>query len=521
MGLEKLVEIIGGMSHHEVARHLGTPPVEGRIEPARATSDQRKPFVAGNIVWRDGAYHAMSVDDVRTLVGEARGNGRKLRVAGSQHSTELAVFSSNSDDIRVVLDGELRCVELVSQDPSGAVVWVGGGCYLGRNPRDPSSTWANSLNAQLEALGVSLPILGGISHQTIAGFMQTSSSGGSLKHGFADAVESIEFVDGLARVQTFDAPSDEFYAAGVALGLFGVITRVKLRCKPRYFVAGTETNHELPDSLLAKQNGSYPLEAALANNDFMHLDWFPQCAVRRVTQWVGQTVDQMEPFKSYDSELRGEWKNLLAAVVLRIGNILDLTDPNNTLVADTIGALLKPFVPLGQNKDFHDFWYHALPSDDEVDVDNLIAIQFTEIWLPIPQLTTALDRLFAAIDKEQRMAGNFAVELYGARNSPFWMSPANGRDVVRVDVFWWAHNIGRRLEFFTYYWNQLLDLPGARLHWGKFLPVIGQKYGNVTFGPEFIKTAYEDHITDWLSLRRSFDPDGVFLTDYWRSIFGL
>jgi D-arabinono-1,4-lactone oxidase len=156
-----------------------------------------------------------------------------------------------------------------------------------------------------------------------------------------------------------------------------------------------------------------------------------------------------------------------------------------------------------------------------VDVDNLITIKFTEIWLPIPQLTVTLDRLFAAIEHEQRMAGNFAVELYGAKESPFWMSPSNGRDVVRVDVFWWGHNWGDPREFFRYYWNTLLDLPAARLHWGKFLPSVGQRYGTVTFGPEFIANAYANHIADWLRLRQTFDPRGVFLTDCWRSVFGL
>ena len=306
------------------------------------------------------------------------------------------------------------------------------------------------------------------------------------------------------------------------MGLFGVITRVTLRCDPRYFVAGTEINYEVKDSFLAKQaNGHYVLEDALEENDFMHLDWFPQKGVERVIQWVGAKVDEMEPFKPYNSELRSEWMDLLAAIVLRIANLLDHLDPNDELVALVIAELLKPFVPLDKPKTFHDFWYHALPSDDEVDVDNLITLQFTEIWLPISQLTSALDRLFAGIKENQRMAGNFAVELYGAKDSPFWLSPSNGRNVVRVDVFWWGHNFGDPREFFTYYWNALLELPGARLHWGKFLPTLGQKYGNVTFGPSFLGKAYTDHMNDWLALRQTFDPNRVFLTDYWRSVFAL
>jgi hypothetical protein len=527
MQIEMLLESIRGRSHKETIRVLdGILPIRKQNAPAVAQPMQFKPLEIDGIEWRDGAYHPVSIDEVRCLVREASNAKRKLRVAGSRHSAEPAVFSSNNNDLRVVLDGdddgELKRLDLLSQDATGALVRIGAGCYMGHNPAEPKSTWANSLDGQLAALGVSLPLTGGITHQTVAGFMQTSSSGGSLKYRFADAVRSIEWVDGQSNIQTFDQGTPEFSAVGVACGLFGVITRVTLWCEPLYFVDGSEINYELADSFLTKNaDGHYLLEDALANNEFMHLNWFPQRKVQRVMQWVGQRVNPTLPVKPYNSELKSEWMDLLAAVVLRITNILDHFNPNDELVAALIGQVLRPFVGLDHHEDFHDYWYHALPSDDEVDVENLITIKFTEIWLPVPQLTVALDRLFAAIEREQRMAGNFAVELYGAKESPFWISPSNGRDVVRVDVFWWGHNLGDPREFFTYYWNTLLDIPGARLHWGKFLPTVGQKYGAVTFGPEFIANAYADHIADWLRLRQTFDPHGVFLTDYWRSVFGL
>jgi D-arabinono-1,4-lactone oxidase len=519
MGNQKLLDQVPTLTNAEFQAVLDTL-LPG--QPPGLAAGSGKPDIDG-IRFSNGAYHAMSVDDVKTLVSYARTANLKVRVAGSGHSADPAVFSQNPDDLRIVLDGELRYVQLLAQNASGALVRVGGGCYLGKNPVDSSSTWSNSLNAHLEAWGVSLPILGGITHQSVAGFMQTGSSGGSLRHGFADAVMEIGIVDGSGVERILNAGSDEFNAVGVGLGLFGVITHVTLFCQPRYFVKGTEGNHELKDSLLAKQpDGRYLLEGALATNDYMHLNWFPQKHVKRVMQWVGQRVDQMEPFKPYDSELRGELMNRLAAVALTIGDLLQ-GDPNNPVIEALIGTLLKPFVPLVTPKEFHDFWYRALPSDDEVDVDGVLQIQFTEIWLPVSQLTAALDRLIAATSADQRMAGNFAVELYGAKDSPFWMSPANNRKdgVARVDVFWCARNFGSRTKFFTYYWNQLLDLDGVRLHWGKFLPSVGQKYGSATFGPDFIRRAYADHITQWLQLRRSFDPGGIFLTDYWRLIFGI
>jgi len=496
-------------------------PVSLVAEPERSAVEQFPPIVVDGVKFGNGVYVAKTVADVQKLVDAARRDELKLRVAGSQHSVKAAVFSGDKRDMRVALDGELRLVTVISQDEAGAVVRAGAGCYLGKNPSDPTSTWSNSLNGQLEALGVALPILGGISHQTIAGFLQTSSSGGSLRHGIAEALVAIEWVDGLSHVQSFRTGSAEFYAAGVAMGLFGVITHVTFRCEPRYFVDGAEQNFEMKDSLLEKANGRYLLEDALARNDYLHLNWFAQRHVMRTMQWVGNRVQSMEPFVPYDSVLRSKWMTLLAAAVLRVGNLLTLFDPNDEPVATWIGDLLLKFVPLDEPNKFHDFWYRALPSDDQVDVDNLISLHFTEIWLPLSQLTPALDRLIPAIAAEQRMAGNFAIEFYAARESPFWMSPANGRDVFRVDVFWWKRNLGDALDFFGMYWDQLLELPGARLHWGKFLPIVGKKYGKVTFGPEFIRKAYSDHIEEWLELRTRFDPKGVFLTSHWKSVFGI
>jgi hypothetical protein len=61
-------------------------------------------------------------------------------------------------------------------------------------------------------------------------------------------------------------------------------------------------------------------------------------------------------------------------------------------------------------------------------------------------------------------------------------------------------------DFFKYYWDTLLDVPGTRFHRGKYLPQIDHTYAKVLFGPKFIRNAYASHIDDWLALRQRFDP---------------
>lgn len=478
------------------------------------------PVKIPGVEWRRDAYRACTQDDVLKVIDAARKAGRRVRAVGSRHSVHDAVHPSSNRDLRLALDGDLARVTFVSKDADGATVLVGGGCYLGRNPEDPLSKEATSLCGILEAAGYALPILGGITHQTLAGFLQTSSAGGSLSHGFHDSVLAIEIVDGTGTVQWHTLGSDAFAAGGVSMGLFGVVTRVLLSAVPSYFVRGAQTSVEVGDSLLQKAGGQYPLGEALVSEEYLHLNWFPQPRVKRVSQWVGahNPVPPSVP-DEWDSGLKDDWMNIVAAAVLFITGVLQLA-PESPEAQAIIGALLKKFVDTSKPPEtFDDRWLTVLPSDNQVRVDSLIKLVMTEIWLPTSQIGATLDRLTTMLET-QAMAGNFAVELYGAKQSPFWMSPAHEGDVVRVDVFWWAYNVGNPLTHFGHFWDTLLELPGARLHWGKQLPEVGQRYGSVEFGPDLLRHRYS-RMNDWLALRAQFDPERLFVSDYWVDVLGL
>ena len=79
----------------------------------------------------------------------------------------------------------------------------------------------------------------------------------------------------------------------------------------------------------------------------------------------------------------------------------------------TISLELTPFI----------HWFHDLSMDNEVQVDSIIRVEFTEIWVPIDQCQTwcgsSKQKLFS---KNQKAANNFAIEIYGAKSSPFWLS---------------------------------------------------------------------------------------------------
>jgi hypothetical protein len=94
------------------------------------------------------------------------------------------------------------------------------------------------------------------------------------------------------------------------------------------------------------------------------------------------------------------------------------------------------------------------------------------------------------------------------------MSPAYGRDVFRVDVFWFALNAGSpTTSFYPQFW-ELLKPFGFLPHWGKFLPPAGEEW--IAY-----YRANNPRIDDFLALRAKLDPKQIFVNDYWRANLGI
>jgi D-arabinono-1,4-lactone oxidase len=265
------------------------------------------------------------------------------------------------------------------------------------------------------------------------------------------------------------------------------------------------------------------LEKAMADSDYLHLNWFPQSSVNRVTEWVGKRTYKFGKVKPYRNQLRGKRKNIAAAIALEIMDQATNIDPEHA--ESIISAILNKFVPVsgpGSKSTFSDVWYDALPSDDQYETDTLLKVILMEVWIPMDKLEEALSRLKELFEHEPGAAGYFITELYGAKRSPFWLSPAYDRNVFRVDVFSWAHALHAQKaarKHFKFYWDALLDLD-ARLHWGKVLPKVNQQCGKVKFNPAFLRNAYPK-LPKWLEFRRGMDPNGIFLSDYWKDILGI
>ncbi|APR83103.1 Hypothetical protein A7982_08452 [Minicystis rosea] len=274
-----------------------------------------------NIIPRgnDGYFHPSSEEELRALVRYAHDGGVALRVRGSAHSVTRAIYTNGyegtgippGDSIDVMLD-KYRAVVITPdpKDPSHATVEVEAGCNLGFNPYDPThtSTWENSLDYKLQAAGYALEDTGGISHQTISGFMSTGSSGGSLTYSFDRNLVRFSFIDGtgklwdVSRDDPDPAKRDMFFAAGVSMGLLGVISKVWLRVGPTFNIYGTQTTTETKatgiDLFGPGNNGAPSLETFFRNTPYTRLMWWPQQGLDRMSVWQASRLAPQPGFKS-------------------------------------------------------------------------------------------------------------------------------------------------------------------------------------------------------------------------------
>jgi FAD/FMN-containing dehydrogenase len=461
-------------------------------------------------------------------------------VPGAIHSD--ARLGGTKGAIEILLDRYTG----VTFDEARREVTVQAGCRFGADSCDPTgrATEDAGLCAQLDRRGWALPNMGGVSHPTVAGFLSTGSAGGSIAHGLHDAVVALRLVDGRGDVHTLSREQDPegFAAAGVGLGLLGIISSVTFACAPRFDVIGSEqvmALGEAPMDVFA--DDARGLAAFFAATPYARLLWWPQ--VDKLVVWTARPMAPSDyggdrgpawalrprPYQAFprvfgtDAPVQaaaggalvalGRWRTSLedrvAAPLRGVARRIGRAVWARKLEAKVIDAfVLSEETP----RPFWDSWHRSLPMDDQID-ERWMPTTFFEVWVPIERAGEAMRRVRSLYERSPHLAGQFAVELYGAGESPFWLSPSHGGARVRINVFWLErHGEDPRGEVLPAFLSALADLD-PRLHWGKLLP---RDLG------AFSKHAAQSYArwNDFERVRARFDPDEVFATEYWRAARG-
>ena len=195
-------------------------------------------------------YSPTSEDELIEILNHHR--GEEIRAVGRLHSWSRAPCTGG-----VMLD--LKHLDSVEIDRSGdfPTAIVGAGCQL------------KQLVAQLDTLGLTLPSLGLIDEQTVAGATATGTHGSgkqSLSHFIEAAwVAHYDEDSGKAKITEIDS-GPELRAARCSLGLMGIVVALKFRCRPSYNIEEFARAHDSLASALA-------LEKDFPQQQFYLMPW--------------------------------------------------------------------------------------------------------------------------------------------------------------------------------------------------------------------------------------------------------
>jgi hypothetical protein len=478
------------------------------------------------------AHAPRNEEELKDCILDAVRAGRVLRIVGSAHSVPSSI--ANHGNVVVSLENIRR---VVNYEADRGRISVEAGITLGPNPAWPNRPVDETLGGYLQkqatssGVGWALPLLGGITHQTVGGFLTTGSSGGSVRFSMDDAIESIRFIDGLGRTHDVHRGEEMFDAVAVSMGLLGVITRVTFQCDPWFDVIGRETTSLTEDCEIDLfGDGPRGLREFLTATPYARLLWWPQPGVNKMTVWQARRMDRPDylaqnstpihlkacPYEAIGMAWQVVADAIFSVLALRYGTSL-LDRAIEAITPWVLPGILNMFVPTNDRDPtlFWDTWNNGLPMDSGSS-DRLMATDFTELWIPIDrtrEVMIALRDHYRA--NGLSAAGTYACEIYAAKRSPFFLSPAYDDDMIRVDIFWFANNIEKaKVGFYPQFWSLLKEF-GFRPHWAKSLPPPDSEAG-----VDYLRGRYPQW-DRFMALRDELDPHQVFVSKYWRHHLGI
>jgi FAD-linked oxidoreductase len=406
-----------------------------------------------------------SVSELARMVGQYGAGRRKLRVVGAGHSFTPLV---QTDDVLLSLDN-LQGIESV--DAEGGTVTVLGGTRL------------KYLGEALLARGLAQENLGDIDVQSISGAISTGTHGTGIHFGtLSTQVAGLTLVSAAGELIECspDTNPQVYKAAQVSVGALGVIARVKLRVVParhhRY-----QVRRELLTDCLAN------LEGYKQNNSHFEFFWLPYTKYAQV-KFLNQTdapASSGTLWGTVNKIVLENWVYWLLSESCR------LVPQATKTVARISGEAITPVEEVDYS--------HRLFA-----TPRMVRFQEMEYNLPAEHFTSALHEIESCIN-ERQFRVHFPIECRFVRADDIWLSPAYQRDSSYIAVHMYRGMPYR--DYFDHVETIFRRYQG-RPHWGKMHTRTATELA--TLYPRW---------EDFRRIRRSLDPDGLFLNDYLQSIF--
>jgi FAD/FMN-containing dehydrogenase len=410
-------------------------------------------------------------EEVARMVERARAEGKHVKAVGAGHSfNDLALTEDLLIDLR-------RLDRIVEIDAVQRLVRVQAGMPL------------HALVRALAAVGLALANIGAWTQQTIAGVLSTATHGtnGRYRKTLIGSLVELTLVDGRGQIRVLRGEEVRW----LTLGFFGVITEVVIQAEPLFFVRqsnlvldGVEAITTVPEQL--------------ARHDFVDLRWVgrvPRVIVRR---WdiihtrptrLDRTVHHLEGARL------GALNGLLS--LIRASALRGASNP-------VFHQLGRAYVAQGKGLE-HAAVYHECLTFNSLGI--AAPHEERELALPLERATACL---LAAREEMIADPASASLEIQ-VRFSPAGdvnLAPDCGRETC-----WFNINVldPRASPEVVERLCQIALAHGARPHWAKIIPARMPR----------LAALYGDVPLQWEARRRGYDPDGLFLNDWYHRHLGF
>jgi FAD-linked oxidoreductase len=408
--------------------------------------------------------------DVVAAVRRARDAGTTVKMVGTGHSfTGIA-----TPDGTMLRPGRLSGVVGVDRDAMTVTALAGTPLHV--------------LNAQLEALGLSLHNMGDIAEQTVAGATSTGTHGtGGVAASLSAQLCGLQLVTGTGEViaATETENADVLDLARVGLGALGVLTTLTFRVEPLFLLEATET----PMSWAEALDG---FDERVAAHHHVDTYWFPHTdrVLTKTNDRLAADVAEAEPLPRW----RAWWDDeLLANTAFGALHVLTNRAPA------TVPAVNRAATRLLSSRRYSDVAHRVFTSPRTV--------VFREMEYAVPRAVglEVLREARALLDRSD-LRITFPVEIRVAPADDVPLSTAAGRDTLYL-AFHTHRDVDHRAYFGLV--EPVLRAAGGRPHWGKL-----HSRTAADLAPAYPRFG------DFLALRDRLDPDRVFTNDHLRRVLG-
>ena len=404
--------------------------------------------------------------DVIAVVKRAVSNRQRIKVVGSGHSfTGIAV----PDEVLIDLS---NLNQIVCTNLDHGLVTVQAGIVL------------SDLNKHLESQHLSMPNLGDVTYQTLAGAVSTSTHGTGLNRtGLAAQIDSFRMVTASGETIVCDRSQNAeiFHCGRVSLGALGVITEFTLKVVPAFNLRALEQPVRIDDVL---NNFTRLIE----ENDFFEFYWVPHTkwALTKANNVTLDPVDSPGRFRTWYNKMFLE--NYAFGVLCRIGRLFPQLIPRLATILPSTGR--NEYVNIS----------HRIFSSKR-----LVKFYEMEYSIALDSLAPALREVMKMVD-DRGFRVSFPVEVRCTDGDDIPFSTSTGRRSAYIAVHMFKGS--KYSEYFAAV-EAILRKYEGRPHWGKIHNLDASDISSLY--PEYQR---------FIEVRNQLDPEGVFTNDYLRRVLG-